>query len=132
MRVRKAARRISQIYDQFLAPHQLTITQYGLLAHLIRHEGISIGALAELLIMDPTTLTRNLRPLERDGLVELRADRKDRRARCLCVTEAGRARFEAAKPAWRDAELNIRDAIGVAEVPALHGALDNLLERLAS
>src|SRR5260370_12142115 len=62
LRLRKAARRISQVYDGYVAPLGLTITQFGLLAHLRVLDGIGVGALAEKLVMDPTTLTRNLRP----------------------------------------------------------------------
>ena len=62
MRLRKASRRMSQIYDHSLEAAGMTVTQYGLLGHLARYDGIGIGALAEKLIMDPTTLTRNLRP----------------------------------------------------------------------
>lgn len=132
MRIRKASRLVSQIYDQFLEPHGLTITQYGLLAHLAWLDGISIGALAERLIMDPTTLTRNLRPLERDGLVKLLADPRDRRARRLELTESGRQRLTEAKPAWRAAQSRIDEAIGPDKSPALNAALDHVLERLSA
>ncbi len=100
LRLRKASRRVSQIYDHYLQPHGLTITQYGLLAHLSRLDGISIGALAEKLIMDPTTLTRNLRPLERHDFIRLAADPRDRRSRRLHLTEQGRAALIEARPAW--------------------------------
>jgi DNA-binding MarR family transcriptional regulator len=53
----------------------LTVTQYSVLGHLVTFDGISIGELAEKLVMDPTTLTRNLRPLEREGLVAAMPDR---------------------------------------------------------
>jgi DNA-binding MarR family transcriptional regulator len=131
MRLRKASRRVSQIYDHYLERHGLTITQYGLLAHLNGLGGISIGALAEKLIMDPTTLTRNLRPLERDGLVTPSPDPRDRRSRRLHLTEKGRAVLMAAKPAWIEAQRHIEDALGTPEIPALHAALDHMLERLA-
>src|SRR5436309_368876 len=100
LRLRKAARRITQIYDGYVEPFGLTITQFGLLAHLRVLDGISVGALAEKLVMDPTTLTRNLRPLERRGLVKLKPDPEDRRARSLHLSEAGRELLRAARPAW--------------------------------
>ena len=132
LRLRKASRCVSQIYDQHLQRHGLTITQYGLLAHLSRLDGISIGTLAEKLIMDPTTLTRNLRPLEREGLVVLTADPRDRRSRRLHLTDHGRTTFAQAKPAWFQAQRQIEDALGAADATALHAALDHMLERLAS
>ena len=90
MRLRKASRRVSQIYDRSLEPLGLTVTQFGLLGNLDRLDGISIGDLAGRLVMDPTTLTRNLRPLERQGFVVFAPDPNDRRSRCLHLTAAGR------------------------------------------
>jgi DNA-binding MarR family transcriptional regulator len=131
MRLRKASRRISQIYDHSLEAAGMTVTQYGLLGHLARFDGICIGALAEKLIMDPTTLTRNLRPLERQGFVAMKSDRRDKRSRCLHLTASGRAAFESAKPAWVRAQRHIEKALGGSEASALNAALDRVLERLA-
>jgi DNA-binding MarR family transcriptional regulator len=131
MRLRKASRCLSQIYDHSLEAAGMTVTQYGLLGHLARFDGIGIGALAEKLIMDPTTLTRNLRPLERQGFVAMKPDRRDKRSRCLHLTASGRAAFESAKPAWVRAQRNIEQALGGAETSALNAALDRVLEKLA-
>ena len=131
MRLRKATRRVSQIYDRSLEVAGITVTQYGLLGQLARYDGIGIGALAEKLIMDPTTLTRNLRPLERQGFVTMKADARDKRSRCLHLTASGRAAFEAAKPGWVRAQRRIEAALGGAEASALNAALDRVLERLA-
>jgi DNA-binding MarR family transcriptional regulator len=130
-RLRKASRRVSQIYDHHLAPHGLTITQYALLANISGTPGVGIGALAERLIMDPTTLTRNLRPLERQGHLTLEADPEDRRSRKLTLTEKGRTTLKAARPAWSEAQISIEKAVGDTEAPALNAALDHLLQRLA-
>ena len=108
----------------------MTVTQYGLLGHLAKFDGIGIGALAEKLIMDPTTLTRNLRPLERQGFVVTKPDRRDKRSRCLHLTASGRAAFESAKPAWVRAQRHIEQALGGAETSALNAALDRVLEKL--
>jgi DNA-binding MarR family transcriptional regulator len=81
--------------------------------------------------MDPTTLTRNLRPLERQGLVEPSPDPNDRRSVRLCLTEKGRAAFNEAKPAWTEAQHHIEGAVGLPEIPVLHAALDHMLKRLA-
>jgi DNA-binding transcriptional ArsR family regulator len=89
LRLRKASRRVSQIYDQHLEPFGLTVTQYGVLGHLATFNGLNIGELAEKLVMDPTTLTRNLRPLQRQGLLAVKTDRRDRRARTLELTARG-------------------------------------------
>lgn len=131
MRLRKAARRISQIYDQHLEKAGLTITQYGLLTQIRSFEGISVGQLAEKMVMDPTTLTRNLRPIERDGLVTLTPDPRDKRARCLQLTEKGLAAHRAARGAWAGAQKHVEDTLGHQDAIVLHDALDRMLDRLA-
>jgi DNA-binding MarR family transcriptional regulator len=131
MRLRKASRRVSQIYDRSLEEAGMTVTQYGLLGYLARYDGASIGTLADKLIMDPTTLTRNLRPLERQGFVSVKPDAHDKRSRCLHLTARGRDAFEAAKPAWARAQRQVEKALGELETPALNAALDRVLERLA-
>jgi DNA-binding MarR family transcriptional regulator len=131
MRLRKASRRLSQIYDHYLERHGLTITQYALLSNLSNLSGISIGALAEKMVTDPTTLTRNLRPLEREGLVAPSPDPTDRRARRLHLTDKGRATLAEARPTWAEAQRHIENTVGGTEILALHTALDRMLERLA-
>ena len=131
MRLRKATRRVSQIYDRHLEAAGLTITQYGLLAYLAATGETTIGALAEKLAMDPTTLTRNLRPLIRQGLVTHESDRRDRRVRCVNLSVAGREAFDAARPLWRAAQNQITAVIGDVETSALHNQLDQVLARLA-
>ena len=131
LRLRKAARRITQIYDDYVEPFGLTITQFGLLAHLRVLDGISVGALAEKLVMDPTTLTRNLRPLERKGLVRLDRDPADRRARSLHLSDAGRELLRAARPAWARAQQHVEKTLGNSDVVGLNAALDRMLERFA-
>jgi DNA-binding MarR family transcriptional regulator len=82
--------------------------------------------------MDPTTLTRNLRRLERQELIRLAADPRDRRSRRLHLTEQGRTALIEARPAWVEAQRHIEEALGPSEAPVLHAALDHMLERLAS
>jgi len=131
LRLRKAARRITQIYDGYVEPFGLTITQFGLLAHLRVLDGISVGALAEKLVMDPTTLTRNLRPLERKGFVRLEPDPDDRRSRSLHLTDEGREALRAARPAWARAQRHVEEMLGNADTAVLNAALDRALERFA-
>lgn len=129
--LRKAARRVSQIYDRHLAPFGLTITQFALLSHLRTYDGIGIGALAGKLVMDPTTLTRNLRPLERQGLIIQVADRNDKRNRNLHLTQTGRDAFRAARPGWQAAQEEIAGVLGGDDGPALSGAIDRMLQKLS-
>src|SRR3954469_22001854 len=93
--VRQAARHVTQFYDQLFAPVGLRATQFAILSRL-RHQGpMSINALAGLLVMDRTTLGRNILPLQRDGLIEIVASATDRRRRELCLTDTGLARHAA-------------------------------------
>ncbi|WP_373086251.1 MarR family winged helix-turn-helix transcriptional regulator [Sneathiella sp.] len=121
---------MSQIYDHQLEPYSLTITQYGLLSHLKSFDGIGVGALAAKLVMDPTTLTRNLRPLERRGYVSLGRDPKDRRNRTLHLTSEGRAIREEAKPGWQAAQEKVAKALGAPDNAMLAATIDRLIEEL--
>ncbi len=100
-RLRRTTRRVSQIYDRHLEPHGLTISQFGVMAQVRLGDAPSIGQLAERMVMDPTTLTRALKPLERRGLLTLTPDPADRRTRRLALTEEGRALLRTARPGGR-------------------------------
>ena len=125
------ARRITQIYDRHLEPSGLTVTQFGVLAHIDGRDDVSIGALAERLVSDPTTLTRNLRPLERKGYVKLVPGREDKRRKVLVATARGQAALRDARPLWRKAQAEVAEALGEAGLATLHHSLNRSLERLA-
>jgi DNA-binding MarR family transcriptional regulator len=110
--VRQAARYITQFYDQYLAAAGLRTTQYGILVKLKRHGPLSINALAAQLVMDRTTLGRNVRPLERDGLIVIEPDPDDRRSKVLRLTKTGEARFERAHKGWIEAQKRFDAAYG--------------------
>lgn len=126
--LRRATRRVTQIYDHELAAVDLSLNQYSIL----RRAGESpraLGSLADELGMDRTTLTRNLKPLLAAGLlVETRGE--DARQRLLQLGDAGRARLEAARPHWRRAQRFIDEAFGSDAVARLHADLETLTERL--
>src|SRR5258708_33029531 len=86
---RSAARHITQLYDQYLAPVGLRTTQFSILAKLKRKAPLTINALASSMVMDRTTLGRNVQPLERDGLIAVETSLSDRRAKVLRLTSAG-------------------------------------------
>lgn len=102
LHVQRAARAIGRRFDEALRPHGLTNGQFSLLVSLNRPDPPRIGDLAPLLATDRTTLTANLKPLERRGLVEIVVDAEDRRGRRLKITDAGRDLLVAALPVWRD------------------------------
>src|SRR5690348_732467 len=110
--VRQAARHITQFYDQLLAPSGLRTTQFSILAKLRRLGPMTINALAAEMVMDRTTLGRNILPLERDGLVAVEQGSRDRRSKELRVTAAGEARFRAGMKGWVRAQGQFEKAFG--------------------
>ena len=110
--VRQAARYITQFYDRYLASAGLRTTQYGILSRLKRHGPMSINTLAVELVLDRTTLGRNIRPLERDDLIAIESDPSDRRSKILRLTKAGDARFQRAQKRWAEAQRRFEGVYG--------------------
>jgi DNA-binding MarR family transcriptional regulator len=110
--VRQAARYITQFYDRYVAVAGLRTTQYGILARLKRRGPMSIHALAAELVVDRTTLGRNIGPLERDDLIAIESDPSDRRSKTLRLTKAGDARFRRAQKRWAEAQKRFERAYG--------------------
>jgi DNA-binding MarR family transcriptional regulator len=90
--LRKASRRVTQLYDEALASCGLRVTQFAILKQILRMGTPAMGELARTLVMDRGALTHNVKPLERDGLIETVADPADRRNRLIALTRAGRRR----------------------------------------
>jgi len=101
LRVQRTARALARRFDDAFRPLQLTHGQFSLLTALNRPEPTGMGSVAALLAMDRTTLTANLKPLERRDLVNVTIDKADKRGRRLALTAAGRALLAAAAPIWR-------------------------------
>ena len=119
----RAARALARRFDEALRPAGITSGQFSLLMSLNRPEPPSIGSVAALLVMDRTTLTANLKPLERRGLVETRVDPADRRGRLLVLTAAGHAVLQAALPIWRRMHAEVDERLEQAEARDLRGGL---------
>jgi DNA-binding MarR family transcriptional regulator len=100
LHIQRAARALARRFDDALRPIGLTQGQFSLLMSLNRPEPPNIKDVASLLAMDRTTLTANLKPLERRGLVKVNIDKSDRRGRRLILTSSGRALLAAAAPIW--------------------------------
>jgi DNA-binding MarR family transcriptional regulator len=107
LHLQRAARAVARRFDAALRPFGLTSGQFSLLMSLNRPEPASMGSVSALLAMDRTTLTANLKPLERRGLVAVRSDDTDRRMRRLTLTPNGRALLSAAVPVWRQTHAQI-------------------------
>ena len=110
--LRSAARHITQLYDQFLAPSGLRSTQFSVLAKLRRLGPLTINELAKVMITDRTTLGRNIRPLQRDGWIRIEPTASDRRAKKLHLTKTGEQRLQAALKAWSQAQAKFETAFG--------------------
>jgi DNA-binding MarR family transcriptional regulator len=124
--LRKAVRRVSQIYDAALAPCGLRSTQRSILVHIARAGCPSIGALAQALVLDRSALTRNLKPLERDGLVASVPDEADRRSRRVRLTSAGLRRLRESASLWQDAQDRFEGEFGIEPARALRSMLDRV------
>ena len=124
--MRSAARHVTQFYDHVLAPTGLRTTQFSILAKLKRLGPLTINGLAKVMVMDRTTLGRNILPLERDGLISIVKGSPDRRQKALHLTAAGAARLRSAVPRWTDAQARFETAFGgsaASELRALLGAV---------
>ncbi|HWB43607.1 MAG TPA: MarR family winged helix-turn-helix transcriptional regulator [Gemmatimonadales bacterium] len=109
--LRKATRAVTQLYDQALRPTGLRVTQFSLLAVLRLAGRVPMTRLADEVVMDRTTLSRNLDVLERDGLVWVEPG-LDARVREVELTRAGVAKLEEAFPRWQEAQRTIRRSLG--------------------
>jgi len=114
LHLQQAARAVARRFDAALRPLGLTNGQFSLLMSLNRPEAARIGDVSALLVMDRTTLTANLKPLERRGLVTVSVDDADKRSRRLKLTPAGWALLIAAVPVWEN------------EHAAIEGSLDDV------
>ncbi len=124
--LRKAARAVTQLYDAALAPSGIRATQFSVLVALALVDGAPLSRVADGLVMDRTTLTRNLRPLERRGWVRIEAG-EDRRERNLSLTRSGRAALERALPLWQQAQARVLEHVGGARWARLLADLQGLV-----
>jgi DNA-binding MarR family transcriptional regulator len=125
--LRKATRRVSQLYDTALAPSGLKSTQRTILAQLGRSEPATVGQLAAALVMDAGALAHTLKPLERDQFVAIIVDPNDRRNRIITLTRRGRAKLAESDVLWAKAQTGFEAAFGRIESEALREALQLLV-----
>jgi DNA-binding MarR family transcriptional regulator len=130
LKLRQLVRRVSRLYDAQLAPAGLKTTQYSLLSHVVTLGPLRPGELARAMNMDASTLTRNLRPLQDAGWVEL-GPGPDARSRLVAVTDAGREKRREAQRRWRVAQESVNALLGAGRVVALHALVDECMELLS-
>jgi DNA-binding MarR family transcriptional regulator len=125
--LRKASRAITQHFDAILEPSGLLITQFTILVAVEMEKAGTISELAEVLGMDRTTLTRNLKPLEREGWLKAEAG-QDQRTRVVSLTTDGEAALAKALPLWKQAQKDVEETLGQQRWNTL---LSHLLEATA-
>lgn len=124
--LRKASRAVTQFYDEILQPTGFRATQLTVLFALGEAQELSLTKLAHMLVVSPSTLSRNLRPLERDGYVEI--VNKGKREKSVTLTEDGVAALSEAKPYWSKAQLKFTSLIGDDRWEELSERLDQTVE----
>jgi DNA-binding MarR family transcriptional regulator len=126
--LRQAARHVTQLYDRHLAPFQLTLNQYSILGQLSVLGPTAINELAQLLFVDRTTLTRNLKPLQQAGWVTQAPHPTDGRSQCLSLSSQGRQLLDDATPAWVAAQTQFEQAVGVPAARALRQQVHTVVQ----
>jgi DNA-binding MarR family transcriptional regulator len=124
--LRRSARTVTQFYEHTLAPSGLRATQFTLMTVVRRTGGLPFSSLADVLGMDRTTLTRNLRPLEREGLVKIESG-SDRRVRLVRLTRRGERKQAEVEPLWAKAHARITEGIGEKTWSALQKELSRTI-----
>lgn len=124
--LRSAARKVSAFYDARLAPAKLTIAQFSVLAHASARPAPSVAALAERLTLDPSTLSRTLKPLEDSGLLAIHPDPDNRRIRRVQLTEAGKDKLVEAGQLWMAAQREAAAIVPLATVAEVQRGMDAL------
>jgi DNA-binding MarR family transcriptional regulator len=123
LHMQRAARALARRFDDAFRPLGLSNGQFSLLMSLNRPEPASMGSVASLLAMDRTTLTANLKPLARRGLVNITVDKEDRRSRRLILTPAGHALLMGAVPVWKKTHAAVERLIARSSPDDLRAAL---------
>lgn len=121
--LRKATRRVTQLYDVALGPCGLSVSQRSVLVHIERAGSPTMTELAHAMVLDRSALAHNLKPLERDGYVLQRRDPMDGRSRRVELTPSGRAKLAESNHLWREAQDSFEAIYGADRAAALRVAL---------
>jgi MarR family transcriptional regulator, organic hydroperoxide resistance regulator len=124
--IRKTGRVLTRKYDRYLKASGLKVTQFSMLANIMRNPGITVSELARMLFMDQTTVTRNLRVLEKSAYVHLGAEATDSRIRRILVSNIGKAKMDEARPFWQKAQRDMERLLGRETIEELLGTLNKI------
>ena len=126
--LRQASRYVTGVYDQVLSEAGLRVTQFSILYTLLGLGSMTVNQMSTQLVMDRTTLTRNLKPLERDALVTTGPSEHDKRERVIGLTPAGKAKVKAVLPLWRRAQQAFEQNFGSERAVELRALLRAVVE----
>lgn len=110
--LRKATRVITKRYDEHLKPSGLRITQYSMLANIGRNPGVTVSELANILVMDQTTVSRNLQVLNKLGYIDIQESDNDQRVRIVHISDLGKKIFDQAKLLWTKVQSEVETELG--------------------
>ena len=129
LRVRQASRVLAKLYDDELAPFGLHSSQLPVLAAvaLFGDSGATMSKLAQAILMDRTTLTRSIRPLERAGLLRVARSPDDARRKIVVITRSGERTIQAIFPVWERVLRQIKKSLGAEMLTELHARLDQVI-----
>jgi DNA-binding MarR family transcriptional regulator len=127
--LRKASRAITRLYDERLSDSGMTISQFAILRNLAREGSLPLSRLADLLVMERTSLYRTLAPIERHGWIAIEPGRSAR-TKIVSLTTAGREALFAATGPWERAQGEIVAAVGLPDFQALEGHLRKLVSAI--
>jgi DNA-binding MarR family transcriptional regulator len=125
--LRRTARAVTRMYDAALQETGMRSTQFSILVGIAKHQPVAIGALADVLILDPTTLTRSLRLLEKEGLITI-SERSTMRQRFLTMTPKGERALERSVAAWRKAHKRFLATVGPENWDEMRSELEKLAQ----
>lgn len=126
--LRQASRYLTALYDQALSGVGLRITQFSILYRLAKEGTMSIGELATAMAMDRTTISANLKPIERDGLVKIVPSSTDGRTKDVKLTQKGMLGYQEAFPLWEAVQEKFERAYGAKEAKTLRTAARSVLD----
>lgn len=125
---RKAGRILTRKYDRYLKPSGLKVTQYSMLANIARNPDITVSELAELLFMDQTTVTRNLRVLEKCGYINMETETADHRIKRIQVSDMGTSKIREARPFWEKAQSEMEAILDSDSIKGLLKSFQKIAE----
>lgn len=128
--IRKAARIVTQTYEKKMAPTGLKVTQYYMLVNIARHCNISISELGNIMLLDQSTVTRNINILQKDNYVAITRDINDSRTKTVSITDSGLSKIEEATPIWLQLQENIETDMGTKKFKDLLQTLNQLQRTL--